>query len=81
MQVPVDCEKERHLVLVDFMCSETGYLAPGPGRIIPVLQVLRGQDQGREEHPPTTLKSATGMAVICLFHREIAIREVIFDQN
>ncbi|KAL2292913.1 hypothetical protein FJTKL_07955 [Diaporthe vaccinii] len=64
VQVPVDREKECHLVLVDLVGSETGNLTPGASRVVPVLQVFRGQDQSREKHSAATLKSATGMAVI-----------------
>jgi hypothetical protein len=41
MQFPLDGFEKSSLIRIDLFYRKTGYLAPGLGRIIPILKVLR----------------------------------------
>jgi hypothetical protein len=46
VEFPVHSQEEGNLVLVDLECGETRDLAPGARRIVAILKILRGKDQG-----------------------------------
>jgi hypothetical protein len=81
VQLPVDSKEESHLVLVDLLDGEAGNLAPGTRRVVSVLKVLGGKDQGREEHAPTALKSAVRVAVLVLLGSEATLGNVRLDED
>jgi len=81
MEFPADLCKEGSLVGVDLFYWQAGHLAPGLGRIIAILQILRGQDKRSKEHSASTHESAVGRAVPRLFHCEVALRYEGLDQD
>jgi hypothetical protein len=50
MQLPVDSLQERNFVLVNFLCIQARNLTPGACRVVAILEVLGGQNQGSQEH-------------------------------
>lgn len=81
MQLPADFAKECSLVGVDLADLQPRHLAPGFCRVVAVLEILGGQDEGSEEHAPTTHEGARGRTVIALLHGEIALGYVRFDED
>lgn len=81
VQLPVDGEEKGNLVLVDLLDVEARNLAPGPGRVVSVLQILGRKDQGREEHAPAALKSSVSVAVLILLHSKATLGNVRLDED
>ena len=68
MKSPPDGFQEHQLVLVDLQRVQTGNLAPSTGRIVSVLEVLGGKNQGGQKHASTTLHGpADGLLARLLF--------------
>lgn len=81
VKVPADSKEEGNLVLVDLLGVESRDLAPGASSVISVLEILGGQDQGREEHATATLKGAVGMSVRRLLGGKVVLGNVGLDEN
>jgi len=81
MQVPPDGAEECALILIDFRNLESGYLAPGPRRVVAILEPLGGKNEGREEHAPTTLQGPTSVRLAGLLHGEVMGGNVRLDQD
>lgn len=81
MEIPVHRKEECHFVLVDLVCSKARYLAPSPSRVVPILEILRCQNESREEHSAATLQSAACVTIISLLHSEVTLGKVVLDQD
>lgn len=79
VQPPINCYEEHQLILVDLRSVEARDLTPRAGRVVPVLEVFRGENQSRQEHAPATLHSPTCRLVPGLLLGEILIRHVRLD--
>jgi hypothetical protein len=80
VEFPVDSFQEGHFIGVNLTNLEAGNLAPGSGRVVAVLQVLRGKDECREEHATTALQSAK-RCIFGLGHGEVMLGKVSLDKN
>lgn len=80
VQLPVDGLEKRHFVGVDLVDLEAGDFAPGPSRVISVLEVFRGQNQGGQEHAATALQSPQRL-VLGLLHGEVNLGDVRLDED
>lgn len=81
MQLPINSEQERNLILVDLLSVEAGDLAPGTSRVVAVLKILGGQDECGEEHATPTLESTVGMVIVGLLHGEIVLGNMGLDED
>jgi len=81
MELPVNGGKESDFVLVDLRDLESGDFAPGPRRVVAVLQPLRGKDESSEEHAPTALQDPTSVRLVGLLHGEVMGGNVRLDQD
>ncbi len=81
VQAPVDGLEEGHLVGVDLVRAQSRDLAPGAGRVVAILQVLGGQDQGGQEHAPTTLERPHGRAIFRLGTGEVEGGDAVLDAD
>lgn len=81
VELPVDSKEKSDLVLVDLMSVEPRNLAPSPSRVVPVLEILGGQDQSREEHAAATLERAIGMSILGLLSSKVVSRDMRLDEN
>lgn len=81
MQAPVDSHQERHLVLVDLVGAEAADLAPRARGVVAVLQILGGEDEGRQEHAAPALQGARSMALVRLLHCEVEAGDVGLDED
>lgn len=81
VQLPVDSEEEGDFVLVDLIGIEPRNLAPGAGRVVTVLEILGGQDEGGKEHAAAALQSAVGVAILGLLHGEVVLGHMGLDEN
>lgn len=81
METPIDSNKESHLVLVDLVRVQPADLTPGASRVVSILQVLRSQDEGRQEHATTALQSSDGITILRLFHGEIMFGDMWLNQD
>lgn len=55
VQAPSDRLEEHQLILVDLQRVQTRDLAPRAGGVVAILEILGGEDEGGQEHAPTTL--------------------------
>jgi len=81
VNLPVDSQKERHLILVDLHCVQARYLAPSSCRVVAILQILRSKNECRQEHAATTLKGAHRVGLVWLFHGEVMLGYMWLDKD
>lgn len=81
VQIPAHGMEESRFVLVDLLGVKARNLTPSTSRVVSVLEIFGGQDQGSEEHATTTLQGSRRLIVLGLFHGEILSRNVFFDQD
>jgi hypothetical protein len=73
VKLPVDSQKEGHLVLVN--------LAPCAGRVIAILEVLGCQNQGGQEHPTSALDGLARAAGIGLLGSKVVSGDMGLNEN
>jgi hypothetical protein len=81
MQTPTDRLQKHQLILIDFQRVQARNLAPGPGRVVTVLQILRGQDQRRQKHTTTALHGPHHRLITGLFLCEVMGRHMRLNLN
>lgn len=80
---PVNSFEESFLVDVDLLSLQPRDLTPCSCRVVAVLKVLRGQNQGSEEHTTTALLSTDQLKLFSLQPTDIPVhtRKVRFDDD
>lgn len=81
VKFPANLREEGPLVSIDLANSQARHLAPGFGRVVAVLQVLRCQDQGGQEHATSAHERACTGTVDLLLPCEVTLGYERFDQN
>lgn len=81
MELPVDCQEEGYLILIDFLSSKPGNLAPSSRGVVAVLEILGCQDQGSQKHTTPTLQNSAGVNVIWLLHSEVVLGDMRLDKH
>jgi len=81
MQAPTNGTQEETLVAVNLHCSQSRHLAPRLRRVVAVLQILGGQDEGSQEHASATLHGAQRRTVDRLLHGSIMRWDMGSDEH
>jgi hypothetical protein len=79
MKSPSNGFEEHQLVLIDFQRVETGYLAPCPSGVIPILEVFRCKNQSCQEHPTAALHGPQERLIPRLLLGKVEIRNMRLD--
>jgi len=81
VKLPVDLAKIYSLISIDLGNFQAGHLAPGFRRIVAVLQVFGGEDEGCQKHSSAAHERTACRAVNRLLPREVCLRYEALDQN